>query len=180
MKGVVFTEFLNMVSMEFSMEIVDHMIDDANLPSKGAYTSVGTYSHMEMNSLLVALSNRVGIKVPDLLKSYGRHLFKRLHADFPDFVVASQDSFGFLASIEDVVHTEVKKLYPEAQLPSFEFEFSLPDRMNLTYRSPRCLGDVAEGLMIGCFNHFGETIDVVRTDFDSGRTVKFHLSRRTK
>lgn len=180
MKGVVFTEFLDLVADEFSPDIADHIVDDADLPSKGIYTAVGTYTHAEMASLVIALSKRTGIKVPDLLKTYGVHLFKRFHASFPEFFAAAQDSFGFLASIEDIVHVEVKKLYPDAELPSFETVLISPDRMAMTYRSPRCLGDFAEGLMIGVFKHFGETVSLARSDEDGGRIVRFELTRQAK
>lgn len=42
MKGVVFTAFLEMVASQFSEDMVDDIIDAAQLPSGGAYTAVGT------------------------------------------------------------------------------------------------------------------------------------------
>jgi len=56
MKGVVFTEFLDMVEAKFSADMVDDIIDDAKLASGGAYTAVGTYPHSEMVALGVALA----------------------------------------------------------------------------------------------------------------------------
>ena len=43
MKGIVFTEFLEMVEEKYGLEMVDDIIENANLQSHGAYTSVGTY-----------------------------------------------------------------------------------------------------------------------------------------
>ncbi|MBT6440017.1 MAG: hypothetical protein HOK72_09965, partial [Flavobacteriales bacterium] len=48
MKGVVFTEFLELVEKEFGLEIVQRIIDECDLATGGVYTSVGTYSHKEM------------------------------------------------------------------------------------------------------------------------------------
>ena len=45
MKGIVFTEFLEMVEDKFSADMVDDIIDDCDLASGGAYTAVGTYPH---------------------------------------------------------------------------------------------------------------------------------------
>ena len=47
MKGVVFTEFIEMVEDKFSADIADQIIEEADLPSGGVYTSVGTYDHAE-------------------------------------------------------------------------------------------------------------------------------------
>ena len=71
MKGVVFTEFLDMVEQRFSADMVDDIIDDAQLPHGGAYTAVGTYPHGEMVAMVVALSQRSGVAVPDLIRTFG-------------------------------------------------------------------------------------------------------------
>ncbi|MCX7200840.1 MAG: hypothetical protein NTV17_00650 [Burkholderiales bacterium] len=41
MKGMIFTEFLELVERTYSPEMADDLIDASNLPSGGAYTSVG-------------------------------------------------------------------------------------------------------------------------------------------
>lgn len=52
MKGIVFTEFLEMVADKFSADTVDTIIEEADPPSGGAYTAVGTYDFAEMASLV--------------------------------------------------------------------------------------------------------------------------------
>jgi len=42
MKGIVFTEFLDLVEEKFGMEMVDKIITQSELESEGAYTAVGT------------------------------------------------------------------------------------------------------------------------------------------
>ena len=43
MKGVIFTEFLELVEKKFGLAMVDKIIGQSNLASEGIYTSVGTY-----------------------------------------------------------------------------------------------------------------------------------------
>ena len=57
MKGIVFTEFLDMVEARFTPEVADRMITAAAVPSSGAYTAVGTYDYHEIIQLVVQLSN---------------------------------------------------------------------------------------------------------------------------
>lgn len=180
MKGVVFTEFLDMVEAKFSADTVDDIIEAADLEFGGAYTTVGTYPHSEMGRLVIALSKQTGIKVPELLKAYGRHLFSRFFHAYPEFFGGVKDSFTFLDRIENVVHVEVKKLYPDAELPQFETTSISPDRMQMIYRSPRCLGDFAEGLMAGCFDHFSESVSLQRHDELNGQVVRFELTKRDR
>lgn len=75
MKGIVFTEFLDLVEDKFGMETVEQIISDSELESNGIYTSVGTYKFTEMVSLLTNLSNLTKISTNDLLKVYALHFF---------------------------------------------------------------------------------------------------------
>ena len=72
MKGIVFTEFLELVESKWGADMVDDLIDSNDLESGGVYTAVGTYDFKEMQALLGTLSERTGIPPADLLKEYPR------------------------------------------------------------------------------------------------------------
>lgn len=175
MKGIVFTELLGMVASTWSEDMVDDIIGDAELPSGGAYTSVGTYDHSEIVALVGALSARTGIPGNTLVCTFGHHMFGRFSALYPEFFAGIDDAMDFLERVETVIHVEVLKLYPDAQLPRFEVSRSA-DRMQLVYLSPRHMGDLAAGLIDGCIAHYGQPIAVDRED-GTGGTVVFRLSR---
>lgn len=179
MKGVVFTEFLDMVEQRFSADMVDDIIDQASLPGGGAYTAVGTYPHSEMVALVVALSDKSGTPVPTLLKAFGEYLFGRFVLAYPAFFQGVTDVFGFLSGIEDIIHAEVRKLYPDAELPRFDVEAHDAKRLVLRYSSGRHFEDLAEGLIRGCCQHFGEAITLQRETLDTGdaRQERFTLTR---
>lgn len=179
MKGVVFTEFLEMVESSFSARMVDDIIEDAQPASGGAYTAVGTYSHEEMVDMVGALSKRSGMGVPALLHTFGHHLFGRFAASHPTFFAGTTGAMQFLAGIEDIIHAEVLKLYPDAQLPRFEVEHHDPQRLVLLYRSSRHFEDLAEGLIRGCVDHFGEALTVQRelVTRDGDKLERFIITR---
>lgn len=170
MKGMVFTEFLEMVESRFSADMVDDIIEDANLPHGGAYTSVGSYDHSELVTMVSALSKRTDIAAPMLVHVFGEHMFGRFNILFPRFFVEVTSAMDFLEGIEKVIHTEVRKLYPDAQLPSFVCTRSL-DGLEMVYSSPRHFGDLAEGLIQGAVKHFGEPIQVSRTNRTNGEVL---------
>lgn len=180
MKGVVFTEFLEMVEDRFSADMVDDIIDDADLPSGGAYTAVGTYPHEEIVALTMALAQRSGLAVRDLLLAFGEHLFGRFVQGYPAFFANVGDALTFLAGIEEIIHAEVRKLYPDAELPRFDIEHHDPGRLVLIYDSGRHFEDLAEGLMRGCIAHFGGGIDIAREVLGEGaaRRERFILTRQ--
>lgn len=180
MKGIVFTEFLEMVESRFSLDMVDDILDDCSLGSGGVYTAVGTYPHQEMVDLVSALSARSGMRVPDLLKTFGEHLFGRFFLTYPHFFEKPADALRFMAGIEDIIHAEVHKLYPDAELPRFLVEADEPDLLVLVYQSARHFEDLAEGLILGCIRHYGEDISLRREKVAGSPTAdeRFTLRRR--
>lgn len=167
MKGIVFSEFIEMVEDNFSPEVADNIIEKADLPSGGAYTSVGTYDHTEIITLVGLLSDETGMPAADLVKAFGTHLATRFSTLYPTFFTGIESTFDFLETIEEHVHVEVKKLYPDAELPTFSTERE-GDVLKMTYRSRRPFADLAEGLIGGCANFYGESVASEREDSRDG------------
>lgn len=167
MKGIVFTEFFDMVEGVFDADMVDDIIDDCDLETGGAYTSVGTYDHTELLQLVGALSQRSDISVRELVFKYGYHLFSRFYAMMPVFFDGPKDAFEFLESVHITVHVEVKKLYPDASLPKFKTKRDGERILTMVYESQCPFADFAHGLMVGCVDHYGEDIAVSYEDNNS-------------
>lgn len=180
MKGIVFTEFLEMVEDRYSPDIADSIIEACRLASGGAYTAVGTYTHDELVQLVTQLSRTTATSIPDLLRAFGKHLFGRFALAYPQFFDHVPSTFAFLERIEDHIHVEVRKLYPDAELPSFTCDTPHPGQLRLLYQSTRPFADFAEGLILGCIEHFGEALDVQRDDLSTGNgtCVRFVLTRQ--
>ncbi|MFT5464266.1 MAG: hypothetical protein ACI8QS_003160 [Planctomycetota bacterium] len=168
MKGVVFTEFLEMVEEAHGLVVVDRVIEGAALESGGVYTSVGTYDHTELLALVTNLAAEVKVPIPDLVRAYGEHLFGVFKKGHPAFFEGVSSAFDFLSQVDNHIHVEVRKLYPGAELPTFTAEFPKAGTMELTYQSPRPLADFARGLIDGCVSEFGEEIDISREDVECG------------
>jgi hypothetical protein len=180
-KGIVFTEFLEMVEDEFSLEVADQIIQSAQLATDGAYTAVGTYDHRELLRLIAQLEGHAGEEASRLLCRFGEHLFGRFHVGYPSFFDGISGAFDFLRKIEDYIHVEVRKLYPDAELPTFEYKSTDSRQLQMTYRSSRPLTDLAEGLIRGCARHFGEDLDIERHEITAApeTCVQFKLTQRS-
>ncbi len=180
MKGIVFTEFLEFVEQQYSPDVVDNIIDASTLSTDGAYTSVGTYNYEELLQLVSALSDITQTSSSDLICAFGQQLFKCLAGNYPQFIEGVDSTFDFLRSIHGHIHVEVHKLYPDAELPKFEYSFPQQDQIVMHYHSIRPLADLAEGLIRGSIEHFGEKVTVKR-EGDSGNntSARFILTRES-
>ena len=139
MKGIVFTEFLDLVEEKFGLEMVDHIITSSDLESDGIYTSVGTYSFSEMLQLLQQLSKSTDISIDNLLLVYAEHFFSVIESSYPGLLATYKDPIEMISSIENHIHVEVRKIYPDAELPTFEVIEKTENSLILNYKSRRAM-----------------------------------------
>lgn len=177
MKGVIFTEFVEMVEENFTLDVAEAMFEGLDLPSGGVYTSVGTYDHRELVALAFRLSELTKVPADVLLRDFGRGLFRRLTRAFPDFFRGATCASDFLEHVEDRIHVEARKLYPDAELPRLTFRRQDDAALEMRYESSRPFADLAEGLILGCGDHFGQALRVWRSgcEVGPGGTVTFTL-----
>ncbi|WP_299158414.1 heme NO-binding domain-containing protein [uncultured Tenacibaculum sp.] len=178
MKGIVFTEFLELVESKFGLEMVDKIITQSKLESEGAYTSIGTYRFSEMLQLLGNLSNNTGISTDNLLLVYGEHFFNVIEESYPGLLNTYNDPIEMLASIENHIHVEVRKIYPKAELPTFIIEEKTENSLILIYKSSRSMHHFGLGLMNKTFEYFNSTATIVLERIKKdGSEVKFIINK---
>ena len=160
MKGVVFVHFLEMVENRFGYDMADEIIEASTLATRGAYTAVGTYDHTELLQLVTCLSRKTRVPVHQLMEAFGKKMFAVLSSGYPEFIKDMDNLFSLLQKVEDIIHVEVKKLYPDAELPSFRHRLIDENTLELIYASPRPFADFAKGLILGCVEHFREDAQI--------------------
>jgi hypothetical protein len=180
MKGIVFTEFLDFVDDQMGADMVDAIVDDCELSTGGAYTAVGTYPFSELRDLLMALVKRSGADPADLLRGFGHKLCATFTVNYGAYFAQAGSLFDFLASIDDHIHVEVRKLYPDAELPALSVATRGADQMTLDYRSARGLEALAEGLIEATSAYYREPVSMVmdRMSDAQGAFVRFTIDRK--
>lgn len=178
MKGIVFTEFLELVEDKFGLEYVDEIIEKSDLESEGVYTAIGTYKFNEMVQLLTHLSNKTELSIDVLLYTYGLHFFSVLESSYGAIVTSYKQPLDLLNSIENHIHVQVRKIYPDAELPTFEVTHKSDHKMTMIYTSDRGMYSFAKGLMEATFSHYGKvaTIDMEKLN-PKGTEVKFEITQ---
>jgi len=176
MRGIIFTELIELIEEKFGFDTLDDVIDMADLDNDGAYAATGSYPFEELLRLVISLSETSSIPIPTLLEVYGEHLFGKLIHMFPEFN-KTNDVLDFIKGVETYIHVEVKKLYPDAELPHFELLSASPERLELYYISAKNLPHLAKGLMQGASKHFGQPIDIEFSSIDDKKSL-FVVTRK--
>ena len=172
MKGLVFSEFANLVEEKFGADMIEDLIDATQPASGGAYTSVGTYDHNELINMVVELSKRTGLETSELVRLFGHHLAKVFSTKFSAFFSEVDNTIDFLKRIDNHIHVEVSKLYPDAELPVFGFDDSDAEVFQLHYSSTRGLADLAHGLIEATSDYYQEKFQIKRIDSRDGDTYQ--------
>jgi hypothetical protein len=179
MKGMVFTEYIEFVEDTFGFDVAQEMIEGSGLSNDGVYTGVGTYDSSELVSMVMKLSELTKIEVSELLTVYGKHLFVRFADLYPHFFHEGIKIFDFIDQIDNYIHVEVQKLYPDAELPSVATIKREADSMEIVYTSKRKFGDFAHGLLLGAIAFFEEDMTIEKKLLvDDGSKVRFILQRK--
>jgi hypothetical protein len=178
MKGIVFTEFLDLVEEKFGIEMVDEIILNSILESEGAYTSIGAYNFSEMIQLLNHLSNKSGISIDNLLFIYGEHFFSVIEKSYPGLLAVYKDPIEMLSSIESHIHVEVIKIYPDAELPTFVVEEKSKNTLIMKYKSSRAMHHFGLGLMNKTFEYFNTSAEIIVEKIkEDGTEVRFIINK---
>lgn len=176
MKGIVFTKLLEMIEEEHGYEMVDEILLEVKPKSGGIYTAVGTYDHSEIIALVISYSRHAKVEVNEALRVFGRYLFDVFYTNYSIFFEPNQTAFDFLESIDNYIHIEVAKLYPDAQLPKFKTERLSDNILVMLYESERKMSDLAIGLIERTLEHFKEDKSITTEYLNEDKSlVKFTI-----
>lgn len=173
MKGVIFNVVEEVVVDLHGPAAWDAVLADANLD--GAYTALGNYDDADLGAIVASGAKALGVSEPDLMRVVGEHGLAHLVRRLPTALDDVADARSFLRKVNEVIHPEVLKLYPQAIPPIFEFEDDGDDLL-VTYRSRRNLAPLAEGLISGCTHLFDEAVDVTVVDDSAEDATVFRVA----
>ncbi len=153
-KGLIFDLVESVVVGESTW---DALLDDAGLD--GVYTTVGSYPDAELEALVQAACRRLDLSRTEVLRWVGRQAMPSILERYPAFF-SPPDARAFVLTLNDVIHPEVRKLHPGADVPEFDFEQPADERLVIGYGSRRRMCGFAEGLVLGAADHYGERVAI--------------------
>lgn len=161
MKGVVFNLLEELVRKEFGESEWHRVRQDADVDA--SFDSLATYPDAVLRKLVAAVARRAQKTPGEALQWFGRHSMPLLALRYPALFDSQDSARSFILTLNDIIHPEVRRQYPGADVPVFDFDSSIPDTLTVGYHSPRKLCALAHGFIEGAADHYGETVDVEQT-----------------
>ena len=157
MKGIVFNLLEQLVVRDFGDNTWDALLDASSLD--GVYTSLGSYPDEDLFKLVGAAAQVLGMPADGVVSWFGRNALPLFADRYPQLFAPHTSTRSFVLTLNDIIHPEVRKLYPGADVPEFSFD-SREELLVMGYRSPRKLCSFAEGLLLGAADHYGERVTI--------------------
>jgi hypothetical protein len=157
MKGVVFNLLEEVVIRSHGEDTWDALLDAAGL--EGSYTSLGSYPDEHMQKLVAAAAKALARTPAEVLGWFGREAMPVLASRYPVFFDVHSSALPFILSINEIIHPEVRKVYPGADVPVFDFRHAADGTLLMGYQSARRLCMLAQGFIEGAAAHYGETVN---------------------
>jgi heme-NO-binding protein len=157
LKGIIFNVFEQLVARDRGEDAWDRLLEDSGLG--GAYTSLGSYPDTDLSMLVEAGSAAWDVPADELVRWLGREALPLFAERYPQFFDPHRTTADFLLTLNEIIHPEVRKLYPGALVPVFDCKAS-DHRLTMGYRSERKLCMFGEGLIAGAAVHYGETVAI--------------------
>lgn len=176
MKGFIFTNFIDFIETSQGLEMVDEMITSCDLPSQGIYSSFNNYDFDKLVCLLTYVSKKTAVDPEILLEQFGVFVFPYLIGKHSYIIEHFDNAIDLIAGIENHIHIEVKKLYNDADLPTFRVVEKTTKKLTMVYNSSKGLTYFAIGLIKETLNHFKVDGSVaIDKSFDLKMGVKFDI-----
>ena len=159
MRGIVVVGLEDYICSEYGLSQWHKAIDACLDKDNQLILAAEYYDDETVIEIITFLSEQLDIPITDFITVFGKHLFKTLQG-FYSFLLDDIDSFNILLmSLDQVIHSNVKKVHPDAQVPKFTID-SHTEGWTVKYESERKLCYLAIGLFHGAAEYFGIKINL--------------------
>jgi hypothetical protein len=164
MKGIVFNILEDFIDENFGDNTFDTLVELVLPELDEPFVGPGTYSDEQLMAIVGKAIEVKKLELDPTLRAFGAFMFTKLASKYPGFVDPHDNPKDFIKTIHDIIHVEVRKLFPEAITPVFIYSNETENSLTLKYVSKRNLFALAEGLMDGSGAYYNKPFKIKRTE----------------
>lgn len=159
MKGAIFRLLEDFVDTTFGPDAFDELVESTELETVEPFVGPGNYPPGDLLALVAAAVAAHDTTLEQFLRAFGRHAFPSLARSVPTLMEGLDTPRAFLGGLESMIHTEVRKLDPEADPARFTVTDVDEGSILLHYRSPFGLFPLVEGFLDGIGDWYETPLD---------------------
>ena len=159
MKGAIFKLLEDFVDATYGPDAFDDLVESTELETIEPFVGPGNYPPGDLLALVATAVATHDTTVERLLRAFGRHAFLSLARSVPTLIEGLDTPHDFLCGLESMIHTEVRKLDPEANPARFTVTDVDDTEILLRYESPFGLFPLVEGFLDGIADWYEIPLD---------------------
>ncbi|PKQ63882.1 hypothetical protein BZG02_07655 [Labilibaculum filiforme] len=178
MKGIFFTEFLEMIEKDYGLSLAEKIISDLGVGNNGVYEAIADYPYNQFVEMCDLLSFELRISVSDVVKNFGEYLFSRLVILFRPSFAGNSNIFDFLGKMDEFMHGKIQENFMQVDIPHFRAIKINDSTFQMSFQTEKILVDLAIGLFMGCQRFFNEELTLsTECISEKNKLVCFTLSK---
>ncbi|ESP94569.1 MULTISPECIES: heme NO-binding domain-containing protein [Pseudoalteromonas] len=162
MKGHIFILLEEFVSEVAGEALLYDALEACSFDTSTGFVRTENYPDEQLIELVDTVIKKAGISLEKAHFDFGKWLYPRLSGLLPKQFTDYAHPAYVLKQLDDLHHVELKKLYPDAQPPKFQYCALSPIEANLIYTSPRRMFDLVEGVLAGMAQFYGVPLHVTK------------------
>ncbi|KZN38718.1 heme NO-binding domain-containing protein [Pseudoalteromonas luteoviolacea] len=160
MKGHIFMLLEEFVSEVAGDELLYDALEQCSFDSSQGFVRTENYPDEQLVELVGIVVGKMGIPLSQAHFGFGRWLYPKLSTLLPAQFTQYPHPAYVLKQLDTLHNVELKKLYPDAQPPAFEYCSTSAYTAQLIYTSPRKLFDLVKGVLAGMSHFYQVGIEV--------------------
>jgi hypothetical protein len=179
MKGIVFVNFNEFINELWGDEFWDNLLNEAELPSGGVYTTFGTYDDQKLFTLIC-----LGVDKKNIYVKYAQFVsvkwaFREFYSFAPAGVHNFTDVFESAHTVQSFIHLEADKLDTDTLPPKSMFLSETPKKILSHYQSAGKLCFLCEDILPSPATHTGQKVKVsqIGCEYESGRCCVLEVEK---
>lgn len=163
MKGHIFN-LLEKFIVETAGELAyEQIYDRCEFKSNGIFIRSGNYPDADLYTIVGQTCEQLEMPIDEAMFAFGHWIFPSLLSIAPGETARYKHPKTLLMNLDDIHQIELKKIWPDAEPPSFQTEDTGSDTMTMTYDSPRELYPLVDGVLTSLSEYYGVKIDFQKT-----------------
>lgn len=155
MKGLLFTELLEMVEEDFGYNTANDIVLRSNLSSGGIYTASRSYHRAEMSVLFEQLHQQTMVPFEQLSAAFGRRLCQRIAQVYPQH--------------KNYVNRIFTMISKRGATPVFQYVSTGEDSLTVLYNPQANTDCLTDGMIKGYLDCLRQVSNAGETIFSDGR-----------
>lgn len=178
MKGHIFNLLEDFIGEVAGVDKLYEILDECSFDTSSRFVRTENYPDEQLLEIVDRTVKKLGLTHEQAHFAFGKWLYPRLITLLPAEFTSFPHPAYVLKKLDDLHKIELKKLYPDAVPPTFEYHALSSTTAELIYRSGRRMFTLVEGTLQGMAEHYNVAITCTTTRHFNGdeNCGKFELS----